>query len=282
MDSESAHTLHGRLLSWFEQERERQMENRREMALDCDFYDGLQWNWEDAQVLIERGQAPLVYNLTKPTVDWIIGSERRLRVDWRVLPRIRRRGGERRHQDQGAEVPLATSTRRRSSAPGRSRTREGRRGLGGGRRSHGPDAWSRSTRATKAGATFGSTASATSSTMSDHRYLFRVKTLDTDVACAFFPDRANVIERASYGQRIDRAEEDEDFWYLGEQYSRAKDRLFTSVGSTRRVWYTDMNVAGARRDRVRLFECWYRDPMKVKSSRAARTTARSTTACTPA
>jgi hypothetical protein len=98
---------------------------------------------------------------------------------------------------------------------------------------------------------------------SDWRYMFRVKSLDTDVGAAFFPDRANVIKRASYGQRIDRAEEDEDFWYLGEQYSRAKDRLFTAVGSTRRVWYTDMNVAGARRERVRLFECWYREPMTV-------------------
>jgi hypothetical protein len=106
MDSQDAIAKHSRLLSWFEQERERQMENRREMALDCDFYDGLQWNWEDAQVLIERNQSPLVYNLTKPTVDWIIGSERRLRVDWRVLPRDGHDRRERRHQDQGAQVPV--------------------------------------------------------------------------------------------------------------------------------------------------------------------------------
>jgi hypothetical protein len=57
MDNEASMAKHRRLMEWFEQERERQLENRREMALDHDFYDGLQWSWEDAQVLIERGQA---------------------------------------------------------------------------------------------------------------------------------------------------------------------------------------------------------------------------------
>jgi hypothetical protein len=69
MESQDALAKHRRLLEWFEQERERQLENRREMALDHDFYDGLQWNWEDAQVLIERNQNPLVYNLSsRPSI----------------------------------------------------------------------------------------------------------------------------------------------------------------------------------------------------------------------
>ena len=33
------------------------------------------------QALIEPGQAPLVFNEVKPTIDWIIGTERRTRVD---------------------------------------------------------------------------------------------------------------------------------------------------------------------------------------------------------
>ena len=41
----------------------------------------MQWTQEDAQALIERGQAPLVFNEVKPTIDWIIGTERRTRVD---------------------------------------------------------------------------------------------------------------------------------------------------------------------------------------------------------
>ena len=33
------------------------------------------------QALIEPGQAPLVFNEVKSTIDWIIGTERRTRVD---------------------------------------------------------------------------------------------------------------------------------------------------------------------------------------------------------
>ena len=47
----------------------------------------MQWTQEDAQALIERGQAPLVFNEVKPTIDWIIGTERRTRVDYKILPR---------------------------------------------------------------------------------------------------------------------------------------------------------------------------------------------------
>ena len=47
----------------------------------------MQWTQEDAQALIERGQAPLVFNEVKPTIDWIIGTERRTRVDSKILPR---------------------------------------------------------------------------------------------------------------------------------------------------------------------------------------------------
>ncbi len=51
------------------------------MALDQDFYDNLQWDPEDAATLRDRGQMPLVYNEVAPMVDWVIGTERRTRVD---------------------------------------------------------------------------------------------------------------------------------------------------------------------------------------------------------
>ena len=35
------------------------------MARDADFYDGMQWSQQDAQVLTDRGQAPLVFNQIK-------------------------------------------------------------------------------------------------------------------------------------------------------------------------------------------------------------------------
>ncbi len=76
-DSQPMLALHDKLTSWYDAEWNRQASNRFQQALDEDFYDGMQWTQEDAQALIERGQAPLVFNEVKPTIDWIIGTERR-------------------------------------------------------------------------------------------------------------------------------------------------------------------------------------------------------------
>ena len=86
-DSQPMLALHDKLTSWYDAEWNRQASNRFQQALDEDFYDGMQWTQEDAQALIERGQAPLVFNEVKPTIDWIIGTERRTRVDYKILPR---------------------------------------------------------------------------------------------------------------------------------------------------------------------------------------------------
>jgi hypothetical protein len=77
----------GRLGDWWYQSRVYHAENRQEMATDEDFADGIQWTEEDKAVLQERGQAPLVFNECKPAIEWICGTERRSRVDWKVHPR---------------------------------------------------------------------------------------------------------------------------------------------------------------------------------------------------
>jgi hypothetical protein len=87
LDSEAAREEHCRLLHWFYYEKDRQAANRLKMAIDADFYDNLQWDPDDAEILRKRGQLPLVYNEIAPMVDWVIGTERGARVDWHVLPR---------------------------------------------------------------------------------------------------------------------------------------------------------------------------------------------------
>lgn len=77
----------GRLADWWYQSRVHHAENRQEMATDEDFADGIQWTEDDKAVLELRGQAPLVFNEVKPAVEWICGTERRARVDWKVHPR---------------------------------------------------------------------------------------------------------------------------------------------------------------------------------------------------
>lgn len=87
LDGPEMRKLHRRLMDWFFHERAKQAENRMEMALDADFYDGIQWNAEDSEAVSARGQVPLVFNEVAPMCDWLIGTERRSRVDWKVLPR---------------------------------------------------------------------------------------------------------------------------------------------------------------------------------------------------
>ncbi|NCV33859.1 MAG: hypothetical protein EBW05_13295, partial [Betaproteobacteria bacterium] len=87
LETDGSRAILRQLLQWYYFEKERQAANRLEMAMDCDFYDNLQWDAQDAAILRERGQMPLVYNEVAPMVDWLIGTERRSRVDWKVLPR---------------------------------------------------------------------------------------------------------------------------------------------------------------------------------------------------
>ena len=87
MDSDEMREEHRRILQWFYLERDKQCENRLQMSMDADAYDNRQWEPEDSEVLADRGQMPLVYNEVAPAVDWLIGTERRTRADWKVLPR---------------------------------------------------------------------------------------------------------------------------------------------------------------------------------------------------
>jgi hypothetical protein len=87
LDTEQMQKRQKQLLEWYHQEREKQAPNRYQMAIDQDFYDNLQWSDQDIQELADRGQAALTFNEVAPTVDWITGTEKRTRVDYKVLPR---------------------------------------------------------------------------------------------------------------------------------------------------------------------------------------------------
>jgi hypothetical protein len=88
---------HAVLMECLHDERDRQAEERLQAAIDEDVYDHLHWRREDAAVLMDRGQAPLVYPESRQTIDWISGMQKRMRKDYKILPR--ERGDE-----QGAEV----------------------------------------------------------------------------------------------------------------------------------------------------------------------------------
>lgn len=74
-------------MSMYHREVDIQLDDRFERARDCAFYDGDQFTDDELSVYEERNQAARCYNEIKPTVDWILGGERRSRADWSVLPR---------------------------------------------------------------------------------------------------------------------------------------------------------------------------------------------------
>src|SRR5882672_88385 len=69
LDNPKNEKIFTRVKTWFEQERERQADNRYQQSIDNDYYDQGQWRHEEALELMDRGQAPLVYNESAATID---------------------------------------------------------------------------------------------------------------------------------------------------------------------------------------------------------------------
>lgn len=254
LDSAEARATHRKLLSWFYFERDRQAANRLEMAIDHDFYDGDQWDQDALHTLESRRQLPVVYNEIAPMIDWMIGTERRNRVDWRVLPR------------SADDVPLADVKTQvlkyvadiNHVAHQRSRAFADAVKVGVGWLEDGVRAdptadpiysryedW-RSVLHDSAGHDY---------LGEEGRYNFKWRWVDADVAVMMFPKRADRVRRAveDWAHEADGADDD-------------LDMAATREAGELRVGRSSMGAAGvdAQRKRVRLIECQYREPMIVK------------------
>ncbi len=255
LDSEAAVELHGQLLDHYVREIDRQAENRRDMATDEDFYDNEQWKDEDKAVLEARGQKPLVYNVVATTIDWVLGTERRARSDFKVLPR---RKGDAKPAERKSELLKYLSDCNDT-----------------------PFHWSRAfADAVKVGVGWIEDAlqdgteeepivtrycnwremlgdsSASELDYSDGRYIFRSKWVDVDLACALFQKRKALIE-----QSVDNVDQFTELSLYGDDAMDQKENDLDRGSSSRR---SDDTVGGYHRRRVRMIECWYRKPETVK------------------
>lgn len=260
LDRPQKRRLHRRLLEWYELERQKQAVNRYQMALDQDFYDGLQWSEEDAQEVSERGQAPLVFNEIKPTIDWLIGTEKRTRMDFRVFPR---------EEDDVKGALVKTKVLKyvgdvNKAAFARSRAFADAIKVGVG--------WIES--GVRADPTEDPIytryedwrnilydSSSVELDLSDARYLFRVRWTDLDIALAMFPERAGVIRKAAVAANLYGQDEEEDFWYLGQRFTATDEKGHVFA---RRTFVSDAGLVNNRRERVKLIEAWYRAPERCQ------------------
>lgn len=262
LDGPKARERLSRLREWFTQEWERQAFNRYQMALDEDYYDSLQWTEEDAMTLIERGQAPVVYNEVKATIDWMIGTERRTRIDYKVLPRREEAGDD--AEIKTKLLKYLSDTNKEPMARSKAFAMACKAGVG----------W------LEVGVRGDSTdeplyyraqswrymlydSNSVELDLSDARYVFRWKYLDLDVAKAYFPERADLIQRSALDGTRMSLDEDDDLWYMGARVTEpGQDYASASAGKYRP--YDGAAFAWSRRERVKLVECWYREPVRRK------------------
>lgn len=249
-----------RVYDWWMQELVRQADVRAEALRDHEIYDGPgQWTAEEMAILRERLQEPLVFNQVKPTVDWVLGSEKKLRLDYRVMPR-----GE--EDAQAAEIKTKgikyLSDVNRTGFK-RSRAFADAVISGVGWLDHGisgdaedepiqvryedwRNVWYDSL--------------SVEPDYSDARYVFRGKWVDEDIAIAYFPDRADVIHAAA---NEDAGTLFGDPSFDLEDISNNEDGYNTDA--LRSGFYSYAGEVGAsRRSRVFLVEAWYRVPARKK------------------
>ncbi|MEF8794429.1 MAG: portal protein [Thiohalorhabdus sp.] len=268
LEGPQAQSKLSQLQEWYQQAREGQYENRQQQEIDADFYDGLQWTQEDIDTLQARGQPAFVFNNIKPAVDWVIGTERKTRADFKVFPRK----DEDREiaQIKGKLLKYVNDVNNGEYARSRAFKDAARVGVGwleDGVRDDitkdpifsGYESWRN----------IYYDPLSREKDLSDARYLFRVKWVDKDIALRMFPDREEAIKRSARGvselfRSAEGQEPDDDFIRVMAEHH--EQELTGTVGSAAVLDGETINP-GNERDRVRLVECWYKEPAKVQIMR---------------
>lgn len=256
LDSEPYREQWKRLLAIYRYELERQADNRREMAVDEDMFDHIQWSAEEINAHQKRGQVPLVFNLIQTTINWVLGSQRRAPMDYKILPR-RKEGAEaatrkdellrhnRDENDSELQVALAYAEAVKAGV--------GWLETGEGDPADGPIVFDRY----ESWRNMLWDSRSRSHDMSDARYVARVKWLDIDLATALWPKRAGII-RASTEQRIMSAGR-----FMGGATEYGDDAMDYIEDDS--AISGDVTTGGmALRQRVRCIEMWFKRPMTVE------------------
>ena len=260
MDPASVQERHSKRKAWFLAEASRQAVNRALMAKCESFYDGQQWSHEDAETVRNRGQHAVVYNEIKPTIDWLIGTERRTRVDFFVVAESDEEEAQEDAQLKTKLLKYLDDTNRtafeRSFAAedafkaGIGWLEVGLRGDKSGPPVYvGAESWRNILWDSQA----------SKRDLSDARYLFRIKVVDLDVAMAIFPDKKKELEACvQTGDDIDVFRE----WLGGTGLITGLDS-FTGAKEDELDYMTPKPVdLFNARERVLLMECWSREPFR--------------------
>lgn len=253
LDGPDMANLHDQIINYYRRELLRQEEHRREMARDFDFYDGLQLSQEMIDHMEARGQTPLVFNIVANVVNWMLGTERRARTDYKILPRDEEasKSAERKTQ----LLKYLSDVNRSQFAVSRAFADAIKGGVGWiedgvQEEDKGEPIYSRY----ESWRNMIFDSAATENDLSDGRYIFRVKWTDVDTAIAMFPAREAQIRRsATTSLALTRALD-----MMGDDAMDMRE-----LEASLRAYSTDVNGV-SERQRVRLIEAWFRIPVEDK------------------
>lgn len=257
----TAQERHEQRRAWYLAEASRQAANRMMMAKCEAFYDSEQIAHDEAQELRDRGQNPVVYNEIFYVINWLIGTERRNRVDFTVMAEGSEEADD---EDAVVKTKLLKYFDDVNRAPfERSYAAEEafKAGLG----------WLEvGVRGDKSGVPIYVGAEswrnmlwdshARKRDLSDARYFFRIKFVDLDVAIAIFPDKENELRAAAQsGDTMNMV----NGWLGPGHVTGGPDDMARMDGQD------DMNSVNVidlfnPRERVMLLECWSREPVRRK------------------
>ena len=251
--------LHARLMRHYLESKQLLSAQRMEMLVDAEFYDGNQYSREELEILRNRGQSPLVVNKIKPAVDWVLGTQRRTRVDWKVL--ARRKDETKSAETKTALLKYINDSNDADQAQSRAFREAVIVGLGWleeGVRSDDTEEpiYYRS----ESWRNMWHDPLSIEDDLSDARYVIRVKHLDHDVATALWPNAADILHRATNTFRGIEDELDDSIYPLqhvgGMDYQMPASLLHYANASPTEV--------APHRQRVKILEVWYKQPTTKK------------------
>lgn len=266
LSREKMERQHRTLMEYLADEESLQEEERFQMSVDEDHNDHLQWTPEDAQAMIQRGQAPLVFNEGRLTIEWLCGTEKRTRIDYKILPR---------EEDDEKSAEIKTKVVKYTDDVNKSafqRSRAFRQAVtaGLGWLEEGiniePDQEIIYSAQVDWRDVYRDSRARDIDYNRDGRYLFRRKRIDLDYAKALLPFAANALEASARDRQTD--EQDESTWYLGEKLTSAHDLDYSGnlpfSNRDRSAYIGTSHADTGRRQSVELWECWYKVPESVE------------------
>lgn len=252
--TEDAEAQWKRLIGLYVRELDTQAEWRYRMGEDEAFYDGDQISEEDRAAMELRGQLPITYNVIAPSVNWMLGQERRARTQPRIL--ARHDTGSKHAEQKSKLMKYVYDQSQGEMAISHAYRDAVRSGLGWLESGRQPDDEGEPVFMSKESwRNILHDSRAEKLDFSDARFMFRTRWSDLDVAGKLFskPWQQALIEQSA----VETNDVFLSYDHYGDDLMDERERYEAEMGRMR-------TEGDARRQRIRLIEAWYRTPVETE------------------